>query len=320
MKKIMNITTSAYDLPRYGNNSDLKDFYHNLGLDGVEVMRAGEDASGIIRPEDVAGVHLKFFASWMDIWIGDRERLIAEYDNWTTCEQVYGGSSKDAIVEAYRRDLDFAASFSPEYLVFHVAECTLEESVTRQFRYADKRVIDATIDLINRIVPFIQGSPFLLFENLWYPGLTMLRPKMVKRLLDGIDYPKKGVMLDVGHLLHTNTELTSLAEGLRYAEDILDRYDDLSFIRGIHLHQTLSGQYAERIRKEWRRKPRAESYHDRLCEVLPHIYQIDSHQPYSCDGIRDLVSRISPEYLVLEQISRSREEHEKNIREQLRYL
>ncbi len=102
----------------------------------------------------------------------------------------------------------------PEYLVFHVAECTMAESMLRRYHYTDEQVIDAVIELVNSVCNEIEGEPWLLFENLWYPGLTMLRPEMMARLLEGVTYPKCGIMLDLGHLMHTNTALQSADEAV----------------------------------------------------------------------------------------------------------
>ena len=64
---------------------------------------------------------------------------------------------------------------NPEYLVFHVSDCSMIESMRREYHYTDEQVADAVIELLNSLE--IHGQPWLLLENLWYPGLTMLRPE-----------------------------------------------------------------------------------------------------------------------------------------------
>ena len=49
MKKLMNITTSHFDIPRFRDNGDLKKFYRHFGLDGVEVMEASITSSSVYR-------------------------------------------------------------------------------------------------------------------------------------------------------------------------------------------------------------------------------------------------------------------------------
>jgi hypothetical protein len=125
-------------------------------------------------------------------------------------------------------------------------------------------------------------------------------------------------MFDTGHLLHTNTALRTLDEGLSYIHGVLDRYDDISFIRGMHLHQSLTGGYVESILKN--PFPVAEDYFERFGDIHQHIYRIDRHEPFLHPGVNDLIHRINPQYLVLEQISRNREEHEEGLRRQMEYL
>ena len=206
MKLTMNITTCSEDTDRYESRSDLQAFFHSFGLDGLEVLEAGPDNRELIDPKDTIGVHLRYYSGWMDFWTGNFPRLMEEYQTKENWVQIYGGETKDALVEAYKRNIRFANSMKPEYLVFHVSECTMAESMYRKYLYTDEQVCDAVIDLLNQVVEEIEGTPWLLLENLWYPGLTMEQPEMVARLLQGVNYPKTGVMLDTGHLMHTNTE------------------------------------------------------------------------------------------------------------------
>ena len=157
----------------------------------------------------------------MDFWLQDEARLMIEYGDRVQWERCFGGSGKEALIAAYQKNLDFAAAMNPEYLVFHVSDCSMIESMRREFHYTDEQVADAAVELINSLT--IHGQPWLLLENLWYPGLTMERPEIVCRLLDGISYPKTGIMLDTGHLMHTNPDLTTVDEAVDYIHRILDR-------------------------------------------------------------------------------------------------
>ena len=322
MKKLMNITTSHFDIPRFRDNHDFKNFYRQFGLDGVEVMEGSEKSQNIILEDDVIGVHLAFFPCWVRLWLGDEEAILDEYGSWEVCRKVCGGDGVEAILKVYKENLVFAGGLSPEYLVFHVSDSSTKESVHRRYRYTDDDVINASIELINRITPGIAeetgGEPLLLFENLWWPGLRLTRPETTLRFLRGVEYKNKGIMFDTGHLLHTNTALQTLDEGLSYIHEVLDRYDDTSFIKGIHLHQSLTGRYVESVLKN--PFPIAEDYFERFGDIHQHIYQIDRHEPFLHPGLGGLIHRVNPQYLVLEQISINREEHEKNLRQQMEYL
>lgn len=318
MKKLMNITTSHFDIPRFRDNGDLKKFYRHFGLDGVEVMEGSVKSQNIILEDDVIGVHLTFFPCWVRLWRGDAEAILDEYGTWEVCRKVYGGDRREALLKAYEKNLGFANRLSPEYLVFHVSDVSTRETLTRRYRYTDEEVMDASIELVNAMVPGIQGEPLLLFENLWWPGLRFTQPEQTFRFLQGVEYKNKGILLDIGHLLHTNTALKTLDQGLAYIHGILDRYEDLSCIKGVHLHQGLSGAYVEGILRN--PFPIAEDYFQRFGDIHQHIYRIDRHQPFLHPRISDLIHRINPLYLVLEQISRTREEHAEGLRQQMAYL
>jgi len=316
LKMLMNFTTNIYDTERYTDNADLKAFYREFGFDGLELMRAGVDEYGIVRADDVIGIHLRYFITWMDLWKGNEQRLIKEFDNYDTVKNIFGGTTRETLTKAFIDNLNAPPHVLPEYLVFHVSDCQIDEAMLRRYHYGSEEVIDASIELADSFSEAIQESPVLLFENLWYPGLNMLEPELTYKLLEKVKYPKTGVMLDFGHLLNTNTALRTIDEGVDYIHKVLDMYGDLSFIKGIHLHQSLSGKFAQELIRSWKR-PEG-SHKDRWLSV--NIFRIDTHQPFVSERVNELIGRIQPEYLVIEQLSANRYEHALNLEEQLRYL
>lgn len=319
MKTVMNITTCSEDTGRYQNPEDLRHFYRSFGLDGLEVLEVGPDEQGLILPADTVGVHLKYYSSWMDLWTGNVARLLAEYQDLDTVRTVYGGTDRSALLDAYRRNLRFANTLKPEYLVFHVSECTMAESMRHQYYYTDEQVCDAAAQLLNTVTGEIEGQPWLLLENLWYRGLTMERPQMVQRLLEQVQYPKTGIMLDTGHLMHTNRELQTIDEAVDYLHHILDQYDDLHFIKGIHLHQSLTGAFAKECMAHW--EPLPGTYHEQMWDIMGRIFRLDTHQPFRSHRIHEILNRLPGlEFLCLEQISGTREEHGRNLALQMQFL
>jgi hypothetical protein len=318
MKTVMNFTTSRFDTQRYENNEDLKNFYRGFGLDGVELMVVGEDEKGIVKPEDAVGSHMRYFTGWMDLWTGNTERLIAEFGNFDEVEQAYAGKAPEALSASYRANVEASAAYSPEYYVFHVSECQLNEAMNRNFYYTSESVINETIKLVNSFSGMIGKDSYLLFENLWYPGLDMLDPALTQRLLEGIDCEKVGVMLDTGHLINTNNDIRTIDSAVDYINFALDAYSDLSFIKGIHLNLSLSGEYAENLMATW--KPSEGTYNERKYAVMPHIYNIDPHHSFSTPKIKEVIERVSPDYLCLEFLSSDRASHAKILEEQLSYL
>lgn len=303
-----NITNSIYDLERFADESDLRSFCKKHGLNGLELLTVEDLSLGIIPSDLVTGVHLSYYNCWVDFWNGNEARVLAEFENMEEAKRVYGGG-REAIVKKYKAELDFAESVGAEYVVFHVSDVSIEESLTYKLLHTDEEVIKATLELISAMLEGGEYSFHFLVENLWWPGLTMTRPEITRLLLNGISYDKKGIMLDIGHFMHTNTALGTQEEGVEFINTMLDAHGELCrFIKGVHLHQSLSGAY---VRELIASPPMARgSYFDKLCAAYTHILQIDTHKPFTAGGIRELIDRIAPEFLTYEFMSVSREELE----------
>jgi hypothetical protein len=322
LKLIANLTSHNYDANRFSDNADLKDFYKGFGLDGIELLFSTEQ-SDLYEPDDVIGVHLKYYTEWMSIWKGDREALLKEYHNEETISRVFSGLDKSAITQAYSRSLSKVAAYHPEYLVYHVDNVVLSQALGEAAPYSDEEIIDNCAELINNIfldpknLPYV-GNTTLLLENLWWNGFKFTDPILTKRLLEKVKHPDVGVMLDIGHLLHTNREIKDLDEGIDYISSVLDRYENLDFIRGIHLHQSLfSEELAEKINAV---NLGFTDYFEDLNKLMYLIYDLDSHKPFTHDKVQELVNRIDPAYVVLEFLSSSREENAQQIKTQMSYL
>ncbi|GMO44412.1 MAG: TIM barrel protein [Termitinemataceae bacterium] len=324
MKIITNISNSSFDLSRYRDNADLKQFYRSLKLDGLEVIDAlGADENDIIQDDDILGVHLRYFNEWMSIWNGDMAALSAEYGSDESIKYIFGGRTREDFLKSCKKNISFVSNYNPQYMVFHVSNATLSQTITRIKKHGDDEVVTAAINVINSLfnlqTQLTNNDCLLLFENLWWSGMTMLDPKLTQRLLSGVHYKNKGVMLDIGHLLHTNTKLRTQDEAVDFIHSVLDRYDNLDFIKGIHLHQSLSGEYAESVMSNPPEIPQGD-YAQKAIALHDHIIKVDTHKPFTSKKIAGIVERVAPEYLVLEFITKSREEHSAYITDQMRYL
>lgn len=83
-------------------------------------------------------------------------------------------------------------------------------------------------------------------ENQWWLGFTFTEPELTARLLDGIRFPNKGIILDTGHLINSNTALRTQADGAAFLMDMLGRHGTLArMVRGVHLRYSLSGACVE---------------------------------------------------------------------------
>ena len=79
MLKLFNLTTCDYDMARFEGADDLRRFTRELGLDGIEVLPVGANSLGAIPSELVPGVHLSYFNSWLDAYLGDVDAVKREY-------------------------------------------------------------------------------------------------------------------------------------------------------------------------------------------------------------------------------------------------
>ena len=302
-----NFTNVDDELARFGGAEQMRQFAEAHGCSGIELQIYQDPAKGWLDGELVQGIHLSFWNNWMDLWAGNEHGLLAEFGDMKTVEEYYGGISREAIIRKLNRELNLASELVAKYVVFHVSEITIPQSYHRRFAYTDEEVIDASCDLINMLMEDREPSYEFLMENLWWPGLNYQRPDMVKRLLEGVRYEKKGLMLDTGHLMNCNTGLRTQEEAVQYIFRILKMQEDiLPYIRGVHLNASLSGEYVEEIRGK--EPALAETYWDRWCQVFAHVFQMDQHQAFYDPGVLDLVQYIAPEYLTHELISRDLDE------------
>lgn len=313
MKRMINITDSSSDIERYRDGRDAFDLARKFGCDGLELMHLAGGKEDFFLPESVVGVHLRFFSDWLDLWRGDMEALRAEYDTLAQAEEVFGGLDRSHILEPLREDLERAKRLGAEYVVFHVSNVRDSEVFTYQFSHTDEEVIDASTELINELLDGKDYTFYFLMENLWWPGLTMTRPEMTRRLLDQIHYPRKGIMLDTGHLMHTNLELQTEEEAIEYILEKIKEHGELSsYIRGIHLNQSLTGDYVKKLLEKKDEIPK--TYRERLQACYEHVFQIDKHLPFTTTEVQRIIKKIQPEYLTYELITRDRREHERKLK------
>lgn len=322
----MNFSVYEGKLNRYKDSEDLKQSYELGDLNGLEVVRAGVSDQGKITPDMVNGVHLYYHIFWMDWWKGDYKRLDAEFDTRKQWLDYYGGCDKEVYLKMLRQEMEYAESVGAKYVVFHASEVTLRESYVEEFRYSDEEVVDACLEIINTLLDEREYSFDFLVENLWWSGLNMKNGIVTKRMIEGIHSEKKGIMLDFGHYMNTNSDLRTGEEAVAYIHDMLDAHEQLgllTWIKGVHLHMSLSGEYVKELRAEWEEGPMDFDkipFYELLHLVNVHFRDIDLHQPFLCEGVKELVERIAPDYITFEFRQNSRKEYEDWIVEQSRVL
>ena len=224
-------------------------------------------------------------------------------------KEIFGGLDRSCILKRFREDLERARKLKARYVVFHVSDVSARELFTYQCRHTDEEVIDAAAELINLLLDGENYTFDFLMENLWWPGLTMTRPEMTKRLLSQVHYQKKGIMLDTGHLMHMNLELKTQDEAVDYILEKVAEHGNLaSYIKGMHLNQSITGAYVKTLITKKDAMPSDYEACSKAC--YEHVFQIDQHLPFTTPKVQKLVETIKPEYLTHELMSYGRSEHE----------
>lgn len=299
MRTLINAVYEGRSLSEFKSSSEFEEFYGRCHADGVEYIRGGHDERSIIRPHMAVGCHLIFYSDWVDFWQGNEAALIRKFGSPETVASVYSAKNRDEFIAQFKEDMDHAERMGVEYAVFHVSDVSLDEGYTYRWEHSDREVIDASVELLNLLTDGEKYSFRLLLENLWWKGFSMTDPYLTEYMLDKLHYENKGIMLDTGHLMNTNRALRDKEEACGYIHRCLDMHGDLcKYIKGVHLHMSLSGEYVEASLKK--DPPREPDYYKRFSRAYSHILKIDTHQPFTAKGAKGLIDRIAPDYLVYE--------------------
>lgn len=336
MKKLLHLLKHEHTLKNYASSKELISFIDGYNIDGFEIICCGEENSGKIPEDKIIGYHLGFYSYWIDLWNFNPQRLLKEFGDDKTCLEFYGidynsfkllfsdfkwnspNNSKNIInniqsyfrkhmINFFKTDCDRAKSMNAEYVVFHVSNVSLFETFTYEPEHSDYTIIKASIEIINSLLKDSQYDFYFLLENLWWSGLNFLNPEVSLYLLKNINYEKKGFVLDIGHLLNTNTNLKTEVEAIKYLNHIVDIhmscFDLIKEIKAIHLHQSLSGEY---VKKTLKNIPYSTinspeiGFYEKFSILYNHVLNIDTHSAMTFDGTLSLIKKLNPDYLIFE--------------------
>ncbi|HWR09216.1 sugar phosphate isomerase/epimerase family protein [Sporomusa sp.] len=317
MLQLVNLSNYATDNELINNSAEcLQEFLTCHHLDGIEMMFCGPLDENVHRKEWIHGVHLRFWPWWLDFWRGDRSELLKQFGNEEDIKACYGGITREEWLNVYRENITAAQQAGAKYVVFHVSHARISELFSWRFHASDREIIEATVEVINQLQSAIPADMTLLFENLWWPGLTLQSKELTAQLLDGIAHRNVGIMLDTGHLMNTNPALRTQAEGVDYILKTISRLGSYGqYIKGIHLHHSLSGEYIKSSRHSINRQAEYS-----LTEVMTHVLKIDEHRPFSVPEVRRIVDYVQPDYLVHEFMKNSMGEWVEKINQQQQAL
>lgn len=289
----------------------LEQFVAGLGLDGIELL-VYRNVPYFESFEHLAvGVHLNYWPMWLAMYRNDKEVLSRFFTSKDALKDYYGTTYCMGWLRNIRDNIKAALVENPEYLVWHVAECTFEEVFTFKFEHSDMDVVTAAAAVFNRVADEVPEDVLVLFENLWWPGLRLTEPAVVRAFFEKIKHKNVGIMLDTGHLMNTNPELQTEEDGIEYIlKTVKALGEDRKLIRGLHLNCSLSGDYV----KTFERVFDSESSN---IERMKHVIKIDQHRPFTDKAVQKLLRFIKPDYVVHELAYRDFSDFEKNIEVQL---
>lgn len=305
MLELINSSTEDCDICNLpgGTTAGLTEMLKQHTLDGVELMVCDAAHLSLFPKEYIHGIHLWFYPSWLHFWWGNKALLAQDYTEQEV--RMIFGASREEWLERYRRNFHMAAVCGAKYVVFHVAHAGRGEIFSRRFFYDNRAVVEGTIEVIQELVSALPADCELLYENLWWPGLTFRDPALAARLIERTPHERTGFVLDTGHLMNTDWSLRTEEDGVCYILQTIERlaaYDtDLAGrIHTIHLHQSLSGTYARRMQEAALRGEVTE--HPMPEKLIAYILSIDEHRPFCTPRVRDIIDRVQPRRLVHEFI------------------
>lgn len=285
---------SYYRMPG-DREEEISRLIHAEGLDGVENLIYGSQAGSPPFLQITVGTHLRYWPYWMDFYEGNKDRLFEIFTNQDNIRQMYGAEDREGWIQVIRANIRAALAEKPRYLVWHVQESTPEEAFSWRFRHTDEEVLAATAELYQSFRDLIPDGVFILFENIFWPGLYRLEPEKVEYFFTRLDDPAHtGLMFDSGHFMITNPDLKSEKEAALYIRECMKRLGEMrALVKGIHLSCSLSGAYIRQFRREMP-VPLTNQV------MMRHICSLDHHDPFQTRAAREIVEAIEPDYVTHE--------------------
>ncbi|MEX5284085.1 TIM barrel protein [Selenomonas sputigena] len=299
MRELLNVSDYPCDtdIVLGGDPTRLRHLLEEFGFSGIELMLTGAGREEFFSEFDICGVHLRFWPNWLDFWWGREEELVREFGDRETVAAVFG-ASREEWLSRWRENIRAAAACGARYVVLHVANARSWELYNRRFAYGAATVIDATADLVNAFADALPEECLLLYENLWWPGLTLTEPMLAARLLEATRHERTGFLLDTGHMMNTELRLADEAQAAAY---ILRCVKNLGALRerifAMHLHCSLSGAFVRRMMaQKQKERPQALTVE----ESYRYVSQVDWHRPFATSAARRIAEAVEPEFLVHE--------------------
>ena len=319
MKHIVNVVSENTWLEPYKDKAGMNKFIADCLCDGCEVIRGGEDTTGIYGKDNVIGVHLFFYPAWLDFWNNDIPNLEKHFGKREIWESYYNAKNREEFLLPYRADMEYAEEIGAEYVVFHVNDVSNEEVISYKWEHTDEEVIRAVAEIVNELTRGKNYHFKLLFENLFTPGMMLLKPAETALMLELTDYSNKGILMDTGHLMCAPQNIYTEEQGIQFVLDTVKKHGELAKeFKALHLHKSVTGEYIQK-HKSLEIVPKEEFY-DRWAQGYEIILNIDMHQPFENPRVQEILELVEPEYVTHEISAKTREEKIEKILRQMKAL
>ena len=268
-------------------------------MDGLELLTGYTPVDPSFKPY-CGSVHLPYAADWYGPATGKRP-VDPDMDDSKVVYRHYA-RDRNGIVEVLRKAMETAAPLDPAYAVLHAGSANINELLCYDYSDRDLDVIDVFADLMNDAVSaFPGGEPpmTIAFENTWWPGLRMVTADGFRRLAGRLEFDDWCLCLDTGHLLFSMKGTDTEAEALEYLNRAVDGYPSemLARIVTMHLHVNTSRKI---LRNNADPNSASVPLEERMARAYKLIGGVDQHRPFTDPGVRDLVERIDPDFIVHE--------------------
>lgn len=302
---LVNISAYDFDLERLGGEQGVRDLVSSRGLAGVEMLTGHFPAPKHLK-DIVAGVHLPYAVDWYSGWLGQHD--LDAMDDEMVPFFCYG-RDREGMVSTVEAMIRHASALEPSYGVFHGASPNINTVFSQDNGHSDDAVLNALAELLNSAIAGFPGGepPFTIaLENLWWPGLRLLHAREVEILERRLEFDDWAICLDTGHLMNALRDCREELPAAESVNRVLDTLGDkaLDRINSMHLHMSLSADYQLGCMQEGESQEYSMAdLQGKLSIAYPHFGKMDWHAPFGTDSCRDIVSKVSPEFITHEFIS-----------------
>lgn len=319
MKHVVNMVSENEWLKEYKDRADMNSFIKECKCDGAEVIRGGDDNTGIYCSENVVGVHLYFYPSWLDFWNMNIDGLKKHFGSREIWENYYRATNREEFLKPYQDDMDYAEAMGAEYAVFHINDVSNEEVLTYEWEHTNREVIVAAAEIINELTLGRNYHFKLLLENLFTPGMTLLNPNETELMLNLVNYENKGIVMDTGHLMCAPQNITEEEQGIDFVLQTVKNHGELAkYIKALHLHQSTTGNFVADLKT--RNIIPEKDFYALWAQSYNIILNIDQHRPFTSPRVQEILELVEPEFVCHEISAQNRADKLEKVLVQMKAL